>query len=350
MQIYSWAARKLSKKIRPLRKSFARRLLPWAMNELRGSSRFAGKPLIVIADDYGRLANRLIRLVNLAYIADELDATLIDATLVQCGRSFATPASKGCFVYNDPDTLPLSSRIRIACWVVRSCEYLPDELPQSISHLAKCVSAYIDRGVRVRIDRDQLASAIDSSPSQFVLVFALFFDAHPVDPHLVEKCRQLVSPSQTLDQRCIKIISDSSLEQAPSPTLVGVHIRQGDYRTWQGGRYYISPQEFAIAMRRIAAHLGPNTRFLVFSDEILDEAVFEGLDAITLRGSAEEDLFCLSRCSLIVSTFSTYAYFASFFASVPIADLSKVERGESFDPAKNTDLIQWPYLGTDASS
>ena len=90
--------KKLSKRLKVW---LARRSLPWALRTFLASNHFNGKKLIVIADDYGRLANRLIRFANLAYIAGELDFVCIDATFNPDRGAFASTLSKGRFVFND---------------------------------------------------------------------------------------------------------------------------------------------------------------------------------------------------------------------------------------------------------
>ena len=34
--------------------------------------------------------------------------------------------------------------------------------------------------------------------------------------------------------------------------VVGVHIRRGDYKTWEGGKYYFEHQEYAEQMEAVA--------------------------------------------------------------------------------------------------
>jgi hypothetical protein len=101
--------------------------------------------------------------------------------------------------------------------------------------------------------------------------------------------------------------------------LVGVHIRQGDYKRWQGGAYFFSTSEYAAIMARFAAAMPEKQiRFLVCSNEKQDEELFQGLDYVMGTDHPVEDMYAFAACDFLVGPPSTYTAWASFFGSVPL--------------------------------
>lgn len=105
-------------------------------------------------------------------------------------------------------------------------------------------------------------------------------------------------------------------------TTIGVHMRATDFKRAQGGRYYLSPAEYAERLRSDPQIDKAATLFVLFSDEnfrdnaafaVLSEA-FRGLDHVLMRGDMADDLAGLASCDRIVgpisSTFSRWAAFA----------------------------------------
>jgi len=101
--------------------------------------------------------------------------------------------------------------------------------------------------------------------------------------------------------------------------LVGVHIRQNDYRTFEGGKYYFSPDQVARMLNDYIAKTGQaNTCFIIASDEKIDPSVFAGLNIRFTSGQIMEDLFALSRTDLLIGTNSTFGAFAAFYGNIPM--------------------------------
>ena len=100
--------------------------------------------------------------------------------------------------------------------------------------------------------------------------------------------------------------------------LVGVHVRRGDYRSFDDGLYWHEPPEYAALMRDVAA-LTPGARvgFLVCSNERVDPADYPGLAVTAGPGGEATDLFALAGCDALAGPPSTYTGWASFAGEVP---------------------------------
>lgn len=103
-----------------------------------------------------------------------------------------------------------------------------------------------------------------------------------------------------------------------SDTLIGVHIRRADYRTWHGGRYYRDDAFYMNKMREERASLpGKKVAFLICSDEKINLDNFSGLDTYLGTGHFVEDLYSLAGCDRIIGPISTYSMWAAFYGQIP---------------------------------
>jgi hypothetical protein len=131
-----------------------------------------------------------------------------------------------------------------------------------------------------------------------------------------ELLRRFFTPCQD----CLRRI-DALIERARQDCdhLVGIHIRQGDYNKWLGGKYFFTTEIYAGMMRRYAESLpGTRVRFLICSNAPQDEKLFDGLDYIMGNNDQLEDLYSFARCDFLIGPPSTYTLWASFYGQVPL--------------------------------
>ncbi|MGA2052429.1 MAG: hypothetical protein ABSH19_03870 [Opitutales bacterium] len=118
--------------------------------------------------------------------------------------------------------------------------------------------------------------------------------------------------------------------------LVGVHIRHGDFREYDGGRFFFTVEEYAATMRAAAAALAPRRlRFVVCSDEPQAAESFAGMEVLISRAPHWQDLIKLSLCDRLIGTMSTFVRTASFLREVPLYTLQRERtkvRAEDFAP------------------
>jgi len=101
--------------------------------------------------------------------------------------------------------------------------------------------------------------------------------------------------------------------------VVGVHLRQGDYRTWHGGKYFFPASRYAGWMQELAAQF-PDRKvaFFVCSDEPRTADEFPGLAVGLGAGSPVGDLYALAGCDYIFGPQSTFTQWASFYGNKPL--------------------------------
>lgn len=112
---------------------------------------------------------------------------------------------------------------------------------------------------------------------------------------------------------------------------VGVHIRRGDYKSFNNGVWYYTDQQYVLWMKKLSE--GKNVRFFIASNEKIDSEPYNsaGLDIILLNGSAVEDLCALSLCDYIMGPPSTYSWWAAMYGNSPRLILDSAEKEYSWE-------------------
>jgi len=101
--------------------------------------------------------------------------------------------------------------------------------------------------------------------------------------------------------------------------IIGVHVRQGDYKTFKNGAYWVPQTRFreVIYEYLIEKHLSPTDVVLfVASDGPIDEKLFMGFEKTISRENAVTDLFVLARTDVIIGSDSSFGAFASWYGDI----------------------------------
>lgn len=108
--------------------------------------------------------------------------------------------------------------------------------------------------------------------------------------------------------------------RASSARIVGLHLRQGDYREFKQGRFFIEQKRLREILdeylERFPVSEGGVTFVLCTNGEV-DPEVFSGLDVRRTGLGFIEELFALAGCDLIIGSDSTFGSFASYYGNIP---------------------------------
>ena len=122
----------------------------------------------------------------------------------------------------------------------------------------------------------------------------------------------------------VALYNEKLRDEFPSATIVGVHIRRGDYREWANGMWYFDDEGYATLMRKVEQQFLPKkTIFVICSNE---EVLFENYNDLCLRKSTGhfiEDMYILAKCDYIIGPHSTYSMWASFYGQKPLYKMRK---------------------------
>lgn len=140
--------------------------------------------------------------------------------------------------------------------------------------------------------------------------------------------------------------TDSLLSSLPHADLrLGVHIRRGDYRTWQNGRYYYNDEQYIRIIRRfIALHKGKRIQlFVCGNDPNLNESAYReeltGVELTFPKGNPGEDLCLLSKCDWLMGPPSTFTLVAAMYRDLPLYWIEDAELPLSLDSFKQFDHL-----------
>jgi len=109
--------------------------------------------------------------------------------------------------------------------------------------------------------------------------------------------------------------------------LIGIHVRQGDYRHWLGGKYFFSHENYLSWMVQAAA-LWPEEKigFLVCSNGDWTVDRIAGCPVARGPGGAVEDLYALAGCDAIMGPPSSFSLWASYYGKIPLHMLESADQ------------------------
>lgn len=112
-----------------------------------------------------------------------------------------------------------------------------------------------------------------------------------------------------------------------SETIVGIHIRRGDYQNFENGKYFYSMEQYKNIILNINKLFGDQqTHFLICSNEKIDTTILASLNINYTQAAGHEllDMYSLARCNYIAGPPSTYTMWASFYGNVPLLMLHDI--------------------------
>lgn len=113
-------------------------------------------------------------------------------------------------------------------------------------------------------------------------------------------------------------------------SVVGLHIRRGDYKTFLGGKYYFELSYYSKLIEEIKNEF-PQSKIIICSDEKLPEE-FKQIEGVKVSESDFlTDLFLLSNCRYIIGPPSTFSLLAGYIGD---SNLMHVEGGLEIDKLK----------------
>ena len=98
---------------------------------------------------------------------------------------------------------------------------------------------------------------------------------------------------------------------------VGVHIRKGDYKYWNNGKYYYEDKVYNDKIEQFSnLFKGKKILFILFSNEEI--TLKPKQNYIISKCDWYEDHYLLSLCDYIIGAPSTFTIWASFIGNVPL--------------------------------
>lgn len=152
-------------------------------------------------------------------------------------------------------------------------------------------------------------------------------------------------------QRIIDKVESVFNKVTPGSTIVGVHIRWGDYKIWRNGQYYFSEEIYYKFMQAILRKLNKkDVYFYIATNGNVNLNVFQDINCFRIdNSSATEDLYALSKCDYIIGPLSSYSTWISLVYNIPMYCIENKEEYktlsiEQFSVAKNFQYKENGYM------
>jgi len=168
---------------------------------------------------------------------------------------------------------------------------------------------------------------VQKAKSKLVLVYGWLFK----DPQNLQKHKQLLLDLWQPNKNYLANVENYFRKyKQDHDVLVGVHIRRGDYKTFENGKWFYSPGQYYEKMKEIAS-------LETFHDKRIAFVICSNEQGISLPGTDKfsvfneerhfsEDVLLLSKCDYIIGPPSTFSIWASFYGDVPLYMIDDVTR------------------------
>lgn len=164
---------------------------------------------------------------------------------------------------------------------------------------------------------------IESHDLEITMQDPVFMEDHYENAYFPVKAREMAFPAKlNLVAKSEDFIDlEQSIDNPTRRTIIGVHIRLGDFRTWNGGSYLLDSSYYVENLRFISRQF-PNSQVWVFSDEPEEAATLLGTEFELMEISKKyelsnaEELVLLSRTDVILASKSTFSWWACFWKEV----------------------------------
>lgn len=267
--------------------------------------------MIVYASKPGQLGNLLIVSANIRAYQLETGVNVVNPALHKYTGYFAATEkqSSSALTYHFFYLLSrIVHRLRISSRII-SCSYLEWHERLDLDKTVRPPALWLLQGWQIRCDRllKKHAAAVKQ-----------YFAPAPKYQDRLDKFRQKFGTKNI---------------------IVGIHIRRGDYRTFENGRYFYTLSQYKNMMLGIRSQLGTeHVSFLVSSNEQIarEELSDPSLEVHFTPGHELLDLYALSACNYLAGPPSTYSMWASFYGNVPLYMIREPERV----PTMNEFVIQ----------
>lgn len=147
--------------------------------------------------------------------------------------------------------------------------------------------------------------------------------------NLTEKHHEKLKKIYQFDKSSLKNKSLYLLEhinnlKMKSKFVVGLHIRRGDYKDWNGGKYFFDNEFYNNLIEKLKKQLIARDMYpYIFA--ISDENVSNDINCDFLtNGSWEIDQIVLQSCDLIIGPPSTFSMWASYISKIPLIHISSL--------------------------
>ena len=271
--------------------------------------------MLIPSEKPGQLANRLVFLSHFIAFSLEYDITVLCHIFDEYCDFFEGPQKglkiKGKKISHFMDRLKIQ-RNKCLFWFAKISRFI---IKHHFNSLPFVTNIHLKNLEELFLMNDSQNLALLTSKKLFFLSGWLFRTEG-----LTEKHRDFIinyfKPLKIYRDNAEKVITPLKNK---FKTIVGIHIRRGDYKDFLGGKYFYELETYKNAMENIAKIFGDHpVAFIICSNENIDLDFFSGLNVFKGPGHFVADLHSLSLCDYIAGPPSTFSMWASFYGTKPL--------------------------------
>ncbi len=283
---------------------------------------FKKQKLFTVALRCGRLANRLILFANFVALAEEQGHRLINFTFHTYSELFEGTRGNVYCRYPVPKRRSWMDIFPGVAWAVRKTRIFY-HVTRYTAQLNERFPIFGNAAVTLHELPGQLITLLDGPQYQekiraakIVFVYGWWLRTPRLVKKHGDKIRAYFRPIEKYARASRDVVEALRRE---ADIVIGIHIRQGDYRGWKGGKYFFAAARYAAWMHELAAQFPERkVAFLVCSDEPRSFGEFPGLTVGFGTDSPVSDIYALAQCDYILGPKSTFSQWASFYGEKPL--------------------------------
>ena len=287
--------------------------------------------MIVLAKNFGQLGNRLLLSAHLLAAAREYGVSFRNPSFVEYAQYFPSISNDLWCRFPAQDTPTDAASDDLPAWQ-RKALYQAVRLSTSVLSFLG-MTQFPCRVIRVRgeqiCDLQDESFALAAKGPRPILASGWKFRSNTLLEKHADAIRAHFRIQPKHRQNVDTLIGEM---RSAADTVVGIHIRHGDYATWEGGKYFYSIDQYRDVMQQVADRLGnQQVTFLVCGNGNLSLDQFRGLNVRFGTGHLIEDMYALAETDLLIGPPSTFTQWASFYGQVPLQVLVTADQEIELD-------------------
>ncbi|TGK17294.1 glycosyltransferase family 11 [Leptospira fluminis] len=304
-------------------------------------SRALGKKILIYASPYGQLGNRLILFLHFIQYCDKKDVIFLFPAFSEYSDHFASfrdglvpgyPKLPSSSLFDSSNWKKYSFYIRVLAAIQSRLRCIPgfcvNHLPffeySDSTNNESAVSNYSDK--IEFLDSEKFEAKIRGKRIIALFGWRFRMKNFVIDPEAKRSILEYLAPNSETISKSDRLLFSY---RESFDRIVAVHHRRKDYRIWLNGKFYFESELIRKRMNELRSELNSQgfrkILFLIFSDEKGEDYSVPGASVLLAQGSMVEDLYCMSRCDLILGPPSTFSGWASYSGEVPILHLYSAE-------------------------
>jgi len=269
-----------------------------------------GKPLLIGAEPYGRIGNRLYLGAHLIAWAQRCNAVLLHTGFHDYEHLFEGTCRDALVRF--PET---SHPLR-----------LPDLLKQllsqaigrlSLRHLGRPDASFQTIDLQPEgpdIASDSFWNLLTAKPVTFIRGFVY----NNTCTHIVDSFDAIHHHYRPRYHHRPAIHEPIDRLRANCDLVLGIVIRHGDFKSWQGGKFYFTTPEYVQLMDACTGLVPENSiGFFIASDEEQDPDHFDAHAHFFRAGHPLENLYALAACDGMLAAESSFTGWSQYYGDVP---------------------------------